>query len=138
MSPFLFPPSRFSPFLPSPDMLLSRRATTLASRSLSTASSKGRVLLLYSGGLDTSVILRWLREENYEVVCYMADLGQNEDFDKAKAKGLTVGARAVHVRPQGEREGGSSCLMCVTVGGRRAPRLCGELCVPLHPGQRAV
>lgn len=51
------------------------------------AASKGRVLLLYSGGLDTSVILKWLKEERYDVVCFMADLGQQEDFDKAKKKG---------------------------------------------------
>jgi hypothetical protein len=42
--------------------LLSARRTLASS-----AASKGRVLLLYSGGLDTSVILRWLREEGYEV-----------------------------------------------------------------------
>ncbi len=65
--------------------------------SAAASANRGRVLLLYSGGLDTSVILRWLREEGFEVVCYMADLGQVEDFDKAKKKGLTVGARSVHV-----------------------------------------
>jgi argininosuccinate synthase len=51
-----------------------------------------RVCLAYSGGLDTSVILRWLIEEHdCEVVAYCADVGQEEDFaavaDKAKATG---------------------------------------------------
>src|SRR5690242_10117270 len=41
----------------------------------SCAGSKGRVLLLYSGGLDTSVILRWLIEQKYDVVAYCANLG---------------------------------------------------------------
>ncbi len=50
-----------------------------------------RVILAYSGGLDTSVIVRWLTERGYEVVTYTADVGQNEDLsdipEKAKASG---------------------------------------------------
>lgn len=46
-----------------------------------------RVLLAYSGGLDTSCILKWLlKEKGYEVVCFMADVGQEEDFQAAKEK----------------------------------------------------
>jgi len=46
-----------------------------------------KVVLAYSGGLDTSVILRWLKE-NYqcEVVTFTADLGQEEDFAAVEAK----------------------------------------------------
>lgn len=78
---------------------LCARAAVCGARFSSSAQPSGRprVLLLYSGGLDTSVILRWLVEEGYEVVCYMANLGQAEDWDKARAKGLKVGAKAVHV-----------------------------------------
>lgn len=47
---------------------------------------KEKVLLAYSGGLDTSCILKWLLEKNYEVICFMADVGQNEDFQAAKDK----------------------------------------------------
>lgn len=47
---------------------------------------KERVLLAYSGGLDTSCILKWLLEKNYEVICFMADVGQDEDFQAAKDK----------------------------------------------------
>jgi len=40
--------------------------------------SKGSVILAYSGGLDTSCILAWLIDQGYEVVCFMADVGQEE------------------------------------------------------------
>ncbi|KAG0659800.1 argininosuccinate synthetase [Rhodotorula mucilaginosa] len=56
------------------------------------AGSKGRVLLAYSGGLDTSCILAWLIEQGYEVIAFMADVGQEEDFEAAREKALKVGA----------------------------------------------
>jgi argininosuccinate synthase len=55
--------------------------------------SKGRVLLAYSGGLDTSCILAWLIEEGYEVYTFMADIGQEEDYESAREKALAVGAK---------------------------------------------
>jgi len=57
------------------------------------AQTKGRVLLAYSGGLDTSCILAWLIEEGYEVYAFMADVGQEEDFEAAREKALKVGAK---------------------------------------------
>ncbi|KAJ5216185.1 Argininosuccinate synthase [Penicillium cinerascens] len=54
--------------------------------------SKGKVCLAYSGGLDTSCILKYLIEEGYEVVCFMADVGQEEDFEAAREKALAIGA----------------------------------------------
>lgn len=54
--------------------------------------SKGKVCLAYSGGLDTSIILAWLLEQGYEVVAFMANIGQEEDFEAAKAKALKIGA----------------------------------------------
>ncbi|EJD07671.1 argininosuccinate synthetase [Fomitiporia mediterranea MF3/22] len=57
------------------------------------SSTKGRVLLAYSGGLDTSCILAWLIEQGYDVVAFMADVGQEEDFEAARAKALKVGAK---------------------------------------------
>ncbi|KAJ2715174.1 argininosuccinate synthetase [Coemansia spiralis] len=59
--------------------------------------SKGRVLLAYSGGLDTSCILVWLIEQGYEVMAYMANLGQEEDFEAAREKALKVGATKVFI-----------------------------------------
>ncbi|KAF8677411.1 Argininosuccinate synthetase [Rhizoctonia solani] len=58
-----------------------------------TSQSKGRVLLAYSGGLDTSCILAWLIEQGYEVHAFMADVGQEEDFAAAEKKALAVGAK---------------------------------------------
>ena len=46
--------------------------------------SKKKVVLAYSGGLDTSVILKWLLEQDYEVYAYMANIGQKEDFAAAE------------------------------------------------------
>lgn len=59
--------------------------------------AKEKVVLAYSGGLDTSVILKWLIEEGYEVIAYIADVGQEEDFKAAKEKALTVGASKVYI-----------------------------------------
>jgi argininosuccinate synthase len=57
-----------------------------------------KVVLAYSGGLDTSVILKWLKETyGCEVVAFCADLGQGEDLKAIKAKGLAVGASTVYV-----------------------------------------
>lgn len=53
------------------------------------------VVLAYSGGLDTSCILRWLLLKDYDVVCYMADVGQEESFEEARKKALKIGARDV-------------------------------------------
>jgi len=51
-----------------------------------------KVVLAYSGGLDTSVILKWLVERHYEVIAYIADVGQNEDLEAARRKALETGA----------------------------------------------
>ncbi|KAH8310042.1 hypothetical protein KR044_011109 [Drosophila immigrans] len=56
-----------------------------------------KVILAYSGGLDTSCILKWLLEQQYEVICVMADVGQKEDFEAARQKALKIGAKQVVV-----------------------------------------
>eukprot|EP00128_Syssomonas_multiformis_P013741 Colp12_sorted_trinity150504_noHs@35663 len=61
------------------------------------SGAKEKVILAYSGGLDTSVILKWLLLEGYEVICYMADVGQDEDFEKAHQKALSIGASKVYI-----------------------------------------
>lgn len=60
-------------------------------------TTKEKVVLAYSGGLDTSVILKWLIEQNYEVIAYIADVGQHEDFKAAKEKALKIGASKVYI-----------------------------------------
>ena len=59
--------------------------------------AKQKVILAYSGGLDTSVILKWLLDKGYDVVCFIADLGQKEDFKAAKEKALKIGASKVYI-----------------------------------------
>lgn len=61
------------------------------------SASKGKVLLAYSGGLDTSCILAWLIDEGYEVMAFMANIGQEENFDDAKKKALQIGAEKVFI-----------------------------------------
>ena len=57
-----------------------------------------KVVLAYSGGLDTSIILKYLiKEKKMDVVAYMADLGQEADFNAAKEKALKLGACAVEI-----------------------------------------
>lgn len=64
--------------------------------------AKEKVVLAYSGGLDTSVILKWLLEKGYEVIAYIADIGQDEDMDAAREKALKVGASKVYVEDMKE------------------------------------
>ncbi len=57
-----------------------------------------KIILAYSGGLDTSVILKWLLDKGYEVICFIADVGQQEDFQKVKKKALNLGASKVTIK----------------------------------------
>ncbi|MEW6101174.1 MAG: argininosuccinate synthase [Candidatus Omnitrophota bacterium] len=61
-----------------------------------------KVVLAYSGGLDTSCAVRWLKEQGYEVICFMADLGQGlgkgEDFSAIENRALSAGASKVYVK----------------------------------------
>ncbi|KAK4889435.1 argininosuccinate synthetase [Elasticomyces elasticus] len=59
--------------------------------------AKGKVCLAYSGGLDTSCILQYLLDEGYEVIAFMADVGQEEDFEAAKEKALKIGASKCYI-----------------------------------------
>lgn len=57
-----------------------------------------KVVLAYSGGLDTSIILKWLQEEyNAEVVTFTADLGQGEELAPAKEKALKLGIKPENI-----------------------------------------
>uniref|UniRef100_A0A8C1PAA9 Argininosuccinate synthase n=1 Tax=Cyprinus carpio TaxID=7962 RepID=A0A8C1PAA9_CYPCA len=59
--------------------------------------SKGLVVLAYSGGLDTSCILLWLKEQGYDVIAFLANIGQDEDFDAAQKKAEKLGAKKVFI-----------------------------------------
>ncbi|MBG0859405.1 MAG: argininosuccinate synthase [Bacteroidales bacterium] len=56
---------------------------------------KEKVVLAYSGGLDTSVILKWLIEKKYEVVAFVADVGQDDNLEECRKKALLLGASKV-------------------------------------------
>jgi argininosuccinate synthase len=57
-----------------------------------------KIVLAYSGGLDTSVMLRWLKERyDCEVVCYCADVGQGEEMEGLEAKALETGASKLYI-----------------------------------------
>lgn len=57
-----------------------------------------KVVLAYSGGLDTSVILRWLQEEyECEVVTFTADIGQGEEVEPARAKAEEMGIKEIYI-----------------------------------------
>src|SRR6201996_813869 len=64
-----------------------------------------KVVLAYSGGLDTSIILRWLRTEyGAEVVPFTADLGQGEEIEPARAKALAAGVKPENIFIEDLRE----------------------------------
>src|SRR5271163_2987506 len=58
-----------------------------------------KVVLAYSGGLDTSIIIPWLREnyDNCEVIAMIGDVGQQEDLEAARKKALATGAASAQV-----------------------------------------
>ncbi|EEM03702.1 Argininosuccinate synthase [Bacillus pseudomycoides] len=53
---------------------------------------KKKVVLAYSGGLDTSVAIKWLQEKNYDIIALCLDLGEGKDLEFVKEKALSVGA----------------------------------------------
>ena len=59
--------------------------------------AKEKVILAYSGGLDTSVILKWLANKGFDVIAYVANVGQNEDFKAIEEKAYATGASKVYV-----------------------------------------
>jgi argininosuccinate synthase len=61
-------------------------------------STINKVVLAYSGGLDTSVILKWL-EDTYqcEVVTFTADIGQGEEVEPARAKAQAMGVKEIYI-----------------------------------------
>ena len=64
-----------------------------------------KVVLAYSGGLDTSIILKWLQTEyGAEVITFTADLGQGEEIEPARAKALAAGVKPENIFIEDVRE----------------------------------
>ncbi len=60
--------------------------------------SINRVVLAYSGGLDTSVIVKWLQETyRCEVVTFTADIGQGEELEPARVKAQALGVKEIYI-----------------------------------------
>ncbi len=57
-----------------------------------------KVVLAYSGGLDTSCLIRWLKDKGYEVIAFMADVGQGSDFKLIEKRALATGAAKVYIQ----------------------------------------
>ena len=64
---------------------------------------KKKAVLAYSGGLDTSCILRVLQERGYDVVAFIANVGQQEDFEEAARRAEEIGAAEVRIDDLRER-----------------------------------
>ncbi|MBF0427184.1 MAG: argininosuccinate synthase, partial [Magnetococcales bacterium] len=57
-----------------------------------------KVVLAYSGGLDTSIILKWLQDVyRCEVVAFAADLGQGEELEEARSKAIKLGGKEIFI-----------------------------------------
>ena len=60
-------------------------------------ADRKKLVLAYSGGLDTSVAIRWLGDQGYDVVALTIDLGEKKDLDAIQERALRVGAVAAYV-----------------------------------------
>ena len=75
-----------------------------------------KIVLAYSGGLDTSVILKWLQNEyNCEVITYTADLGQDEDLSSIKTKAVNLGINQVFLEDLSEEFASDYIFQCLDV-----------------------
>jgi argininosuccinate synthase len=76
-----------------------------------------KIVLAYSGGLDTSVALKWLKEEyNAEVIAFCADIGQREDLSAIEAKAYATGATSVVVEDLQEEFLKNYCIKALQAG----------------------
>tara|TARA_B100000686_G_scaffold342021_1_gene420404 strand:+ start:309 stop:1514 length:1206 start_codon:yes stop_codon:yes gene_type:complete len=63
-----------------------------------------KIVLAYSGGLDTSVIIKWLKEKyNCEIIAFAADVGQGQELDPVREKALSTGASKVYIEDLREK-----------------------------------
>ena len=75
--------------------------------------SKKRIVLAYSGGLDTSIILKWLQENyNAEVICYTADVGQEIDRKKIISNAKKFGVKKIIIQFLSQFETNSGFASC--------------------------
>src|SRR5213079_200822 len=71
-------------------------ALVARSKSCSPMAAK-KLVLAYSGGLDTSVAIRWLKDQGWDVIAFTVDLGEKKDLDAVQVRALKTGASAAYV-----------------------------------------
>ena len=77
---------------------IAKDAKTTKTTARAAKSKKDKVILAYSGGLDTTVIIPWLQENyDYDVIAVCIDVGQGDDWKSIKARALKTGAAACYV-----------------------------------------
>ena len=60
-------------------------------------SAEKKLVLAYSGGLDTSVAIRWLKDKGWDVIAFTVDLGENKNLDAIQKRALKIGASSAYV-----------------------------------------
>ena len=74
-------------------------------------AEKNKIVLAYSGGLDTSVICRWLQETyDAEVITFTADIGQGEEVEPAREKAQAMGVQKIYIEDLTRR---LCCQLCL-------------------------
>src|SRR5256885_9579686 len=68
-----------------------------AGRSANCSTMTKKLVLAYSGGLDTSVAIRWLKDQGWDVIAFTVDLGEKKDLEQIQARALQTGASAAYV-----------------------------------------
>src|SRR5688500_15364922 len=90
-----------APSSPGPDARLqevSHKISRASRRCAARTRALMKIVLAYSGGLDTSVLLAWLKETyQAEVIAFTADVGQEEELDGLEAKALRTGAAKIFI-----------------------------------------
>ena len=92
-----------------------------------------KIVLAYSGGLDTSIILRWLQNKyNAEVVAFTADIGQNEDLEAISRKAARMGCKEIFVENLMENLPATLSIRCSASIHSMKENICWELQLPAH------
>ncbi len=72
-----------------------------------------KVVLAYSGGLDTSIIVKWLQDTyKCEVVTFTADIGQGEEVEPARAKAVAAGVKKIYIEDLREEFARDFVFLC--------------------------